>query len=207
MIFPNCSPDRVLQVLLQQVLDPVLGVTGLPAAAVELTDRAAPHVAGGFHGKLDDVEQVHGDLRARQHPLHRGLVDRAHAGGDDLDRVAPVLRGAGQPVRSVIGGAAFGLAEHALGAGQVVEAGVPAVRDQDVLSGPLIAPPPGSAAAVLVNARVSDRFRVRAENRVRFPGERFVRGRPRDAVVPGGFRWGDAPFGEPRPRSAPAAAG
>jgi hypothetical protein len=41
---------------------------------------------------------------------------------------------------------------------------VPAVRDENVLSGLLIAPPPGAAAAVLVDAQVSDRFRVPSED-------------------------------------------
>ena len=67
--------------------------------------------------------------RARQHPADGGREDRAHVDGDDLHGVPPGRRGAGQPVRGVISGAAFYLAEQALAAVQVVEAGVPPVRE------------------------------------------------------------------------------
>jgi hypothetical protein len=103
----------------------------------------------------------------------------------DADGVAPGRRRVGQPVRGVIGGAALDLAEHPLVPGEVVEAGVPPVRDQDLLAGFLVLPPPGPAAAVLVDAQVSDRFRVARQARFRFLRERGVHGRPRDAVVPG----------------------
>ena len=176
------------------MLDAVLGVTGLAAAAVKLADGAAAHVTGGLHGELDDVEQVHGDLRVREHPLHGRLVDGAHVDGDDPDGVAPLLRGASQPVRGVVGGAALDLAEQPLVAGQVVEAGVPPVSEQDILAGLLVAPPPGTAAAVLVNAQVSDRRDLLPEDRVRLLPERPVRGRPRHAVVPGRLRRGDPPL-------------
>ncbi len=49
---------------------------------------------------------------------------------------------------------------------------------------------------MLVDAQVSDRFQVAAGDRVRLLGERGVHRRPRDAVVPGGFRRSDAPFGD-----------
>ncbi len=49
------------------------------------------------------MEQVHGDGCARQHPADGGREDRAHVDRDDLDGVAPGRRGAGQPVRGVIG--------------------------------------------------------------------------------------------------------
>jgi hypothetical protein len=52
------------QVAVQEVPEAVPGVAGPAAAAVFLPDRAAPHIAGGLDGELDDVEQVHGDLRA-----------------------------------------------------------------------------------------------------------------------------------------------
>ena len=71
MTLASCSGDRFSRFLLQQVLDAVFGVAGLPAAAVELADRAAAHVASGLDGELDDVEQVHGDRGPRQHPAHR----------------------------------------------------------------------------------------------------------------------------------------
>src|SRR5690349_1678756 len=72
-----------------------------------------------------------------------------------------------------------------LTAGQVIKAGVPPVREKGVLAGLLVAPPPCASAAVLVNAQVSDRFRVLAEDCAGLLPERGVRGRPRDAVAPG----------------------
>ena len=101
-----------------------------------------------------------GDGRARQHPPDRGGEDRAHVDGDDLHRVAPGRRGAGQPVRGVIGRAALDLAEQALVPVQVVEADVPPVRELHVFPGIGVLPPAGPAAAVLVNAQVSDRGRL-----------------------------------------------
>ena len=65
------------------------------------------------------MEQVHGNLDAREHPLHRG---------------------------------------------QVIKAGVPPVRNLHVLAAVRVAPPPGPAAAVLVNAQVSHRLRVSAQD-------------------------------------------
>ena len=44
-----------------------------------------------------------------------------------------------------------------LAAGQVKEAGMPPVREQHVLPGLLIKPPPGPAPAVLVDAQVRHR--------------------------------------------------
>ena len=72
-------------------------------------------------------------------------------------RVPPGGGGLRQPVRGVIGGAAFHLPQQALAAGQVKEAGVPPVGEQHVLPGVLIQPPPGPAAAVLVDAQVRHR--------------------------------------------------
>jgi len=74
---------------------PYPGVAGLAAAPVLLPDRAAAHVVHGFHGEPDDVEQVHGDFRLRQHPFHCRQVNGAHVDGDDLDGVPPGRRGAG----------------------------------------------------------------------------------------------------------------
>jgi hypothetical protein len=153
------------------------------------------------------MEQVHGDRPAREHPLHRGEVYRAHVDRDDLDGVAPLLRRAGQPVRRVISGAALDLTEQPLVPGQVIKAGVPPVRDQDILAAALIAAPLGPAAAMLVNAQVSDLGDILPEDRVRLLRERPARGRPRDAVVPGGLGRGDFPAPRSPPRSAPAAAG
>ena len=194
MTLASCSGDRFSRFLLQQVLDAVFGVAGLPAAAVELADRAAAHVASGLDGELDDVEQVHGDRGPRQHLLHGGLVDRAHVDGRDFHGVPPGRPGAVRPVRGVIRCAALDRSQQPLVPGQVVEAGVPPVGDQDILAGLLVLPPPGPAAAVLVHAQVSDRFRVIRQGRVRLLRERGVRGRPRHTVMPGCFRRGDAPL-------------
>ena len=122
----------MLQVPDEQVLDAVLGVAGAAAAPVLAADYPAAHVAGHFHGQVDDVEQVHRDPRAGQHPAHRGRIDRAHVDRDDPDRVPPGGGGLRQPVRGVIGGAALHLPQQALIPGQVEKAGVPPVCEQQV---------------------------------------------------------------------------
>ena len=63
-----------------------------------------------------------------------------------------------------------------------------------MLAGLLVGPPPGTAAAVLVNAQVSDWRDLLPEDRVRLLPERPVRRRPRHAVVPGRLRRGDPPL-------------
>ena len=133
----------MLQVPDQQVLDAVLGVAGAAAAPVLAADYPAAHVAGHFHGQVDDVEQVHRDPRAGQHPAHRGRIDRAHVDRDNPDRVPPGGGGLRQPVRGVIGGAALHLPQQPLIPGQVKEAGVPPVGEQQVFPGLLIDAPPG----------------------------------------------------------------
>ena len=193
IIFSNCSGDRFSRFRFRRLLDAVLGVAGLAAAAVHLPDSAAPHVAGGLDGELDDVEEVHGDPRARQHPADGGREDRAHVDGDDLHGVPPGRRGAGQPVRGVIRGAALDLAEQALVPVQVVEADVPPVRELHRFPGQRVGAPAGPAAAVLVDAQVRDLRRVLAEHPAGGFSERAVHGMPRDAGVPGGLRRGDPP--------------
>jgi len=100
------------------------------------------------------VEQVNDDLRLRQHPAHRRGVDRAHVDCHHLDPIAPGRRRLRQPVRGVISGTALHLAQQPLIPGQVKETRVPAVREQLVLTGLLIGPPAGPAAAVLVDPQV-----------------------------------------------------
>jgi hypothetical protein len=69
--------------------------------------------------------------------------------------VAPAGRYAASPA------AALHLPRQCLLAAQVEEAGVPPVRRQGVLPGPLIGGEAGLAAAVLINARVRHRIQVR----------------------------------------------
>ena len=200
----------MLQVPHQQVLDAVLGVAGPAAAPVLAADHPAAHVAGHLHGQVHDVEQVHGDLRARQHPAHRAGVDAAHVDRHDPDRVPPARGGPRQPVRGVISGAALHLAQQPLLPGQVEEAGVPPVREQQVLPGLLVTLPAGPAAAVLVDAQVRHRRGGLLQHRVRRGGERLVRHRPGDPGVPGRLRRGDPALGDlgpgllPQPRREPA---
>jgi hypothetical protein len=120
------------------------------------------------------VEQVRGRRRAQEHAADRRGVDAAQVDAHDLDRVPPGRGGAGQPVRGVVGGAAF-LAQQPLLAVQVEEAGVPPVRQQGVVPGPLIDGEAGPAAAVLVNAQVRHRRCGLVQERVRGGGERVVR--------------------------------
>ena len=96
--------------------------------------------------------------------------------------------GLGQPVRGVIGGAALHLAQQPLIPGQVKEAGVPPVCEQQVFPGPLIDAPPGTAAAVLINAQVRHQGRGLLQHRASGGRERVMRGRPGDPGVPGRLR-------------------
>ena len=227
MILANWSGDRFSRLRSSRCLMPYSGSPERAAAAVFLPDRAAAHVPEGLHRELDDVEQVHGNGRVREHPAHRRQVDGAHVDGDDLHGVPPGRRGAGQPVRGVISGAALGLAEHALVPGQVVKAGVPPVRELHVLPAVRVLPPPGPAAPVLVDAQVRDRGMRRVQDPVRLARERVMDGRPGDPGVPARLARGDPPLrdlgpgmlqqppgdlaprrhlrhplGEPRPRAA-----
>jgi hypothetical protein len=149
-----------------------------------------------FDGELDDVEEIHGNGRVREHPPHRRQVDGAHVDGHDLHGVPPRRRGTGQPVRGVIGGTALGLPQHALAAGQIIETGVPPVRELHVLPGVRVVPPPGPAAPVLVDAQVRDRGMRPVQELVRLLRERVMDGRPGDPGVPGRLRRGDAPPGD-----------
>jgi hypothetical protein len=83
-----------------------------------------------------------------------------------------------QPVRGVIGGAAFHLAQQPLAAGQVKEVGVPPVGEHQVFSGLLIDAPAGPAAPVLIDAQVRHRRRGLLQQRVRRGSERRMRDRP-----------------------------
>ena len=145
---------------------------------------------------MNDVEQVHDELRAGQHAAHRRGIDAAHVDRDDPDRVPPGRAGQRQPVRGVIGGAALHLAQQPLVPGQVKEAGVPPVRQQHVLPGVLIQPPLGTTAAVLVDAQVRDPGGRLLQQRIGPGGERVMRGRPGHAVAPGRLRRGDPPLGD-----------
>jgi hypothetical protein len=95
-------------------------------------------------------------------------------------------------------------------AGQVVEAGVPPVRELHVLPGLRIQPPPGPAAAVLVDAQVRHRGGSRAQHPISPAGERVMDRRPRQPGVPGCLRRGDAPLRDlaggllPQPPGDPA---
>jgi hypothetical protein len=135
MILANWPGDRCSRFAHRQVLDAVFGVAGPAAAPVLAAGHAAAHVAGHLDRQVHDVEQVHRDPRARQHAAHRGGINRAHAGRDHPDGVPPGGGGLGQPVRGVIGGAALHLPQQPLTAGQVKEAGMPPVGEQQVLPG------------------------------------------------------------------------
>ncbi len=131
------------------------------------------------------MEQVRGDSGVRQHPLYRRGVDAAQVGADDLDRV-PSRRGdAGQAVRGVICGAALRLPRQPLLAGQVNEAGMPPVREQDVLPGLPVGGKPRPAAAVLIDPQVRHNGGRLVQQRIRRGRERVVRHRPGDPGVPG----------------------
>jgi hypothetical protein len=107
-------------------------------------------------------------------PVHTTWTASRHAG------VAP----GGQYAASSCG-AAFHLAQQAVLAVQVEEAGVPPVGQQGVLPGLLIDGEAGPAAAVLVNAQVRHRRCGLVQEGVRGGGERVVRGRPGDPGMPG----------------------
>ena len=135
---------------------------------------------------------------------------RAHV---DRDRPGPRPARPGglrQPVRGVIGGAALHLPQQPLPAGQVKEAGVPPVGQQHILPGLLIDPPPGPAAAVLIDAQVRHRGRGLLQHRARGGGERRMGHRPGDPGVPGRLRRGDPPVRDlgggllPQPGRQPA---
>ena len=201
----------MLHVAHEQVLDAVLGVAGPAAAPVPGAHHPAAHVPDGLDRELDNVEQVLGEHCARQHAADRRRVDAAQADADHLDRVPPRRRGAGQPVRGVIGGTALHLPQQPLPAGQAGQAGAPPVREQGVLPGLLIDGEAGPAAAVLIDAQVHGSGRVPVQHRVRGGGERLVRGRPGDPGVPGRLGRGDPPPGDlvpgliPQPGRGPAA--
>ena len=137
--------------------------------------------------------QHHPDLAAPLPPASDAAPQRAHRSGVPAPP-RPSGPGRSQPPRGVVGGAAVHLAQQALLAVQVEEAGVPPVGRQGVLPGLLIDGGPGPAAAVLVDARVRHRCRWLVRRRVRGGGERVVRGRPGDSGVPGRLRRSDPPF-------------
>ena len=124
--------------------------------------------------------------------------------------VPPGRGGPGQPVRGVIGGAALHLPQQPLPAVQVKEAGVPPVREHDVLPGLRVGGEPRPAAAVLIDAQVRHRGRGLVQQRIRRGGERIVHHRPGDPGVPGRLRRGDPPLGDlsagllPQPGRDPA---
>jgi hypothetical protein len=170
----------------------------------------AAHVPDRLDGQLHHVEQVHGEDRARQHPANRRGVDAAQVDAHRLDGIPPRRRGAGQPVRGVIGGAALHLAQQPLLSGQVEEAGVPPVSEQDVLPGLLIGGEAHPAAAVLIDAQVRHRRRGLLDHRVRGGGERLMRRRPGDPGMPRRLGRGDPPLSDlirgllPQPGRDPA---
>ncbi len=139
----------------------------------------------------------------RQHPADRRGVDRAHVDGRHLDRVPPRRAGLPHPVRGVIGGAALDLAQQPMVAGQVKEAGMPAVGQQHVLPAARIDGEPGPAAAVLIDAQVHHRGRRLAQHRFRLIDERPVRGRPGHLLAPARLGHRAAPPGYLRARQLP----
>ena len=114
-------------------------------------------------------------------------------------RVPPGGGGLGQPVRGVIGGAALHLPQQPLIPGQVKEAGMPPVGEQHVLPGFLIVPPPGPAAAVLIDPQVRHRRGRLLQHRARGGGERRMRHRPGDPALPRRLRHRPPALGASRP--------
>jgi hypothetical protein len=139
---------------------PYSGSPARPRRPYLLRDDPAAHVPGGLDRELDNVEQVHGEHRARQHPPDRRGVDAAHVDADGLDRVPPRRCGPGQPVCGVIGGAALHLSQQPLLPAQVKETGVPPVREQRVLPGLRVCGKSRPAAAVLIDAQLRHRRRA-----------------------------------------------
>jgi hypothetical protein len=158
----------------------------------------------------NDVEQVHGDLGARQHPAHRALIDRAHVHGHDLDVVAPGRAGLPHPVRGVIGGTALGLPQQPLIPGQVEEAAMPAIGQHQILAAVFIDLPAGPPTAVLADPQVRHQAHRPGQRPIGLTGERLMGHRPRHALPPGGPGDRAAPLGGlgagqlPQPRRQPA---
>ena len=128
---------------------------------------------------------------------------RAHVDRGDPDGGPPGGGGLCQPVRGVIGGAALHLPQQPLIPGQVKEAGVPPVGEQQVFPGLLIDAPPGPAAAVLIDAQVRHRRRGLLQHRVRRGSERRMRDRPGHLRVPGRLGRRDPPLRDLRPGLLP----
>ena len=117
--------------------------------------------------------------------------------------------GAASPVRGVIGGAAFHLAEQGLLAVQVEKSRCH--RSASTVYYPvLIDGEPGPAAAVLIDAQVRHRRRILVQHGIGSSRERRVRGQPGDPGVPGRLRRGDPAPGDlpgsllPQPGRDPA---
>ena len=80
--------------------------------------------------------------------------------------IPPRRAGLRQPVRGVIGGTALHLAQQPLIPGQVIEARVPAIREQHVLPGIRIGPAAGLAAAVLIDPQMRHQRRRLVQDRI-----------------------------------------
>ena len=194
MTFANWAGDRFSRLRSSRSLMPYSGSPDLPRRPYLLPDGAAAHVPGGLDGELHDVEQVHRDPRAREHPADRRREDRAHVDGDDLrPRPArPAWRRPASTRRHQRCGPRPGRACPAPRTG----------RRSRCATGPRAArtprsavsvPPAGPAAAVLVDAQVRDRGRVLRPAPRPPRGERVMHGRPGDPGVPGRLRRGDPP--------------
>ena len=168
-------------------------VAAVAAAAVELPDGAAPHVLVGLYGQPGSMATGQRRYLGARHRrtadakiAHMSMATTSTASRQAARRL-PAIRG-------VIGCAALDLAEQAwFRPGQ---ADVPPVRELHRFPGVRVLPPPGPAAAALVNAQVSDRQALAPGSRR--PPCNAACAWPPDAGVPGGL-------GGAIPRSAASA--
>ena len=149
--------------------------------------------------EVDDVEQVHGELRAGQRPAHRAGVDGAHVDRDDPDGGPPGGGGLRQlsTRRHRRCGPRPGPAAPARRTGRrsrcatgLRAAGIPRSAHRSAA---------GPAAAVLIDAQVRRRRGGLLEHQVHRGGERRMRDRPRHSRVPGRLGRRDAPLRDLRP--------
>ena len=140
MTLANWAGDRCSRLRTSRPLTPYSGSPDRPRPAVLLPHDPAAHVPGHLHRELHHVKEVHDKtVRLRQHPAHRRGVDGAHVDRHDLRRrpARPAAAWASQYAASSAVRPST-CPSSALIPGQVEEAGMPPVGEQQVLAGLLI---------------------------------------------------------------------